>query len=150
VRAWLSLSVAFVGGVAQSDASAEGAATRVLAAVRRVRSVAVQELFHLSLLDDWAAAQQAGEITDSTRDVTLDEEGYIHCSFADQVAATASRFYGDLEAVVLLRLDPDLVTSPIVVEDLVGSGVEFPHVYGPIPIAAVTDAQVTAPDQIAF
>ena len=110
----------------------------------------MQELFHLSLVDDWAAAQQAGEITDSTRGVSLAEEGYIHCSFADQVAATAARFYGDLDAVVLLRIDPALVTSPIVVEDLVGSGVEFPHVYGPIPVAAVVDAQVAAPDQLAF
>ena len=51
---------------------------------------------------------------------------------------------------MLLRIDPALVTSPIVVEDLVGSGVEFPHVYGPIPVAAVVDAQVAAPDQLAF
>jgi uncharacterized protein (DUF952 family) len=121
-------------------------------APRRLRlpSVTVQELFHLSLVDDWTAAQRTGEIFDSTRDVSLADEGYIHCSFAAQVAVTASRFYGDLDAVVLLRIDPDLVTSPIVVEDLVGSGVEFPHVYGPIPVAAVIDAQVTAPDQIAF
>jgi uncharacterized protein (DUF952 family) len=110
----------------------------------------VQALFHLSLLDDWAACQRAGEITDSTRDMSLAQEGYIHCSFADQVIATASRFYDDLDAVVLLRIDPALVTSPIVVEDLVGSGVEFPHVYGPIPVAAVIDARVSAPDQIAF
>jgi len=109
----------------------------------------VQELFHLSLVDDWAAAQRTGEITDSTRDVSLAEEGYIHCSFANQVAATAARFYGDLDTVVLLRIDPALVTSPIVVEDLVGSGVDFPHVYGPIPLAAVIDAQVAVPDRLA-
>ena len=110
----------------------------------------MQELFHLSLVDDWAAAQRTGEITDSTRDMSLAEEGYIHCSFADQVAGVARRFYGDLDTVVLLRIDPALVTSPVVVEDLVGSGVEFPHVYGPIPVAAVVDAQVAAPDQLAF
>ena len=40
--------------------------------------------------------------------------------------------------------------APIVVEDLVGSGVEFPHVYGPIDVAAVVDAQRGAPDQIGF
>ena len=31
---------------------------------------------------------------------TLAEEGYIHCSFAEQVAATAARFYGDVDEVV--------------------------------------------------
>jgi uncharacterized protein (DUF952 family) len=108
----------------------------------------VQDLFHLSLVDDWAAAQTAGDITDSTRDLTLADEGYIHCSFADQVAATAARFYGDLDTVVLLRIDPALVTSPIVVEDLLGAGAGFPHVYGPIPVTAVVDAQVAAPAQL--
>jgi glutathione S-transferase len=110
----------------------------------------VQELFHLSLVDDWAAAQRSGELTDSTRGTTLAEEGYIHCSFADQVGDVAGRFYGDLDAVVLLRIDPALITSPIVVEDLVDSGVEFPHVYGPIPVAAVIEAATVTPDEIGF
>ena len=105
----------------------------------------MQQLFHLSLVDDWVAAQAAGVVTDSTRGVSLAEEGYIHCSFAEQVAPTAGRYYGDLATVVVLRIDPDLVDSPIVVEDLAGSGVEFPHVYGPIPVGAVVDAREVAP-----
>ena len=32
----------------------------------------------------------------------------------------------------MLRIDPDLLTSAVVVEDLVGTGEAFPHVYGPI------------------
>ena len=105
----------------------------------------MQELFHLSLVDDWAAAQRVGEITDSTRGRTLAEEGYIHCSFADQVAGVASRYYADLDSVVLLRLDPARITSPISVEDLAGAGEEFPHVYGPIAVAAVIQAMTVAP-----
>ncbi len=103
------------------------------------------ELFHISLPEDWARAQSDGAITDSTRGVSLAEEGYIHCSYAEQVAGTAGRFYGDLAAIVVLRIDPDLVGSPIVVEDLVGSGVEFPHVYGPIPVTAVVEARTVPP-----
>ena len=67
-------------------------------------------------------------------------EGFIHCSFAEQVRSTISRFYGDVGEVVLLRIDPDRLTSPIVVEDLVGSGESFPHVYGPIDLDAVVEA----------
>jgi glutathione S-transferase len=107
----------------------------------------VRELFHIALPADWARAQHDGMVTDSTRDVSLEQEGYIHCSFAEQVAATARRFYGDLPEIVLLRVDPDRVTSPIVVEDLVGSGVEFPHVYGPIDVSAVLEARTVAPDE---
>ena len=99
-----------------------------------------RELFHVALPDDWAAAREDGRYTTSTRGRTLAEEGYIHCSFAEQVPATMGRFYADVDAVVLLRIDPHRLASPVVVEDLVGSGEEFPHVYGPIALDAVIDA----------
>jgi uncharacterized protein (DUF952 family) len=109
-----------------------------------------RELFHIAMPEDWARAQLSGAVTDSTRGVTLAQEGYIHCSFTEQVAATARRFYGDVPRIVLLRIDPAAINCPIVVEDLVGSGVEFPHVYGPIDVAAVVEATTVAPDQIRF
>jgi len=105
----------------------------------------VRDLFHIALPADWSAAQQAGAVTDSTRGVTLEQEGYIHCSYAEQVAATAGRFYGDLPEVVVLRIDPSRLTSPVVEEDLVGSGEPFPHVYGPIEVSAVVEARVVSP-----
>ena len=76
------------------------------------------------------------------------EEGYIHCSFAGQVTATAARFYGDVDEVVVLRIDPDRLTSPVVVEDLAGSGEEFPHVYGPIDVHAVVEARRARPEDV--
>jgi glutathione S-transferase len=104
-----------------------------------------RELFHIALPDDWEAARADGRYTASTKGRTLDEEGFIHCSFADQVAATMTRFYADVDAVVLLRIDPHRLTSPVVVEDLVGAGEPFPHVYGPIALDAVIDATVVEP-----
>ena len=81
----------------------------------------------------------------STRDVTLAEEGFVHCSFAEQLAATAERFFGDLDEIMVLRIDPALLTSPVVVEDLYDAGQPFPHVYGPIDVAAVVEARRTSP-----
>ena len=107
-------------------------------------------LIHIALPEDWSAAQAAGTYTVSSRGVTLAEEGYIHCSFAEQTAATAKRFYGDVAEVVLLQIDEDLLTSPVVVEDLVGSGEPFPHIYGPIDLAAVVAVTPADPNQIAF
>ena len=82
----------------------------------------------------------------STRDVTLAEEGFVHCSFAEQLAATAGRFFGDLDEVVVLRIDPD-ARSPARSSSRTsyGSGEEFPHVYGPIDVAAVVEARRTSP-----
>ena len=107
-------------------------------------------LFHIALPEDWSAAQAAGTYTISSRGVTLAEEGYIHCSFAEQVAATAKRFYGDVAEVVLLQIDPEQLTSPVVVEDLVGSGEPFPHIYGPLDLAAVVAVDTADPNTIAF
>jgi glutathione S-transferase len=112
---------------------------------RRAYVRGVRELFHIALPEDWAAAQRAGEVTDSTRGVTLDQQGYIHCSYAEQVAATAGRFYGDLDEVVVLRIDPAQLSSPVVEEDLADSGEPFPHVYGPIELGAVVEARALRP-----
>ena len=92
----------------------------------------------MAMPDDWAAAQASGEYRMSTRGVTLDQEGFIHCSFDHQVEGTANRFYADVDELVLLRVDPALVGGEVVVEPPFPGAVEhFPHVYGPIPLTAV-------------
>ena len=98
-------------------------------------------IHHLALPDDWAAAFTTGEYRMSTRGVTLEQEGFIHCSTRDQVEATANRFYGDIPQLVVLTIDQDAVLSPIRFEPPAPGSTElFPHIYGPLPIAAVRDA----------
>jgi uncharacterized protein (DUF952 family) len=48
----------------------------------------------------------------------------------------------------LLHIDEDRLTSPVVVEDLVGSGEPFPHIYGPIDLAAVVTVDTADPNDI--
>ncbi len=97
-----------------------------------------QPLFHAAMPDDWAAAFQTGEYTMSTRGQTLAEVGFIHLSTRDQVEATANRFYADVDQLVLLTVDQLKVPSEIKWEPpSPGSDVLFPHIYGPLPIAAV-------------
>lgn len=95
-------------------------------------------IFHAAMPDDWAAAFQTGEYTMSTRGQTLDEVGFIHLSTRDQVEATANRFYSDVDQLVLLTVDPLKVPSEIKWEPPApGVDTLFPHIYGPLPIAAV-------------
>src|SRR3954447_12739954 len=95
-------------------------------------------VFHVALPGDWAEAQRLGEYTVSTRGRSLAEEGFIHCSFADQVEVIATRYYADLDELVLLTVDPALLTSELVVEEpFPGAPQRYPHVYTPIPVAAV-------------
>lgn len=98
----------------------------------------VTELLHLALRAEWNAAVAAGGPYDrSTIGVSLAEEGFIHCSFPDQVVATAERYYAGRDDVVVLVIDTDRLDAEVRVEDLGGTGVEFPHVYGPVPVEAV-------------
>lgn len=95
-------------------------------------------ILHLALRAEWEAAVASGGPYDrSTVGVSLAEEGFIHCSFPDQVVATAERYYAGRDDVIVLVIEPDLVGADVRVEDLGGTGVEFPHVYGPIPVEAV-------------
>lgn len=99
-------------------------------------------IYHLALVDEWEAARAAGEpYRRSSVGVSLEEEGFVHCSFREQLPATAQRFYTGRDDVVVLVLDTDRLTSPLVIEPPVGSAdpdaEEFPHVYGPLDLAAV-------------
>jgi len=97
-----------------------------------------QPLFHAAMPDDWAAAFTHGEYTMSTRGQTLDEVGFIHLSTREQVEGTANRFYTDVDQLVLLTIDPLKVPAEIRWERPAPSvDTLFPHVYGPLPIAAV-------------
>ncbi|NND76333.1 MAG: DUF952 domain-containing protein [Ilumatobacter sp.] len=99
-------------------------------------------IFHLALPEDWAGAFESGEYRMSTRGMTLDEVGFIHCSTRAQVEATANAFYADVDELVLLTIDPLLVPSEIRWEPPVPDvDVLFPHVYGPLPVAAVNTAK---------
>jgi uncharacterized protein (DUF952 family) len=107
----------------------------------RMSSALPERIIHIALPDDWAAAQTAGEYTVSTRGVALDEQGFIHCSFAGQVESTANSFYADLHELVLLHIDTAKVGARIEVEPpFAGAPDAFPHIYGALPVAAVEHA----------
>jgi len=107
----------------------------------------VTRIYHLAEPADWAAALQTGRYERSTRGRSLAEEGFVHASTAEQWPVVRRSFYADVAApLLLLEIDPALLTSPVVVE--VGdprTGEEFPHVYGPVDVAAVVSVTELRP-----
>ena len=86
----------------------------------------------------WEAAAAAGQYRISTRGRTLQEEGFIHACFADQVDGVARRYYADVrEPMVVLAVDVCLVGCEVRLEVPPGAADAFPHLYGPIPVGAV-------------
>lgn len=96
-------------------------------------------IFHIATLADWEAAQRTGAYTTSTRGVSLEQEGFIHASRADQWEGVRAAYYADVtEPLVLLEIDTDRLDAPVV-EEPPAPGVDevFPHVYGAIAPGAV-------------
>lgn len=101
---------------------------------------------HLALRSDWAAAQDSGEYAVSTRGASVAEVGFVHASRPGQLVAIRDAFYSDVPDADLVALELDLVAlgeRGIVVVEEPGdprepSGERFPHVYGTLPLDAVT------------
>lgn len=96
-------------------------------------------IFHVATAADWAEAQRTGAYTTSTRGVTLEQEGYLHASRADQWEGVRDRYYADeTEPLLLLEIDTDLLEVPWVEELPHPDASEtFPHIYGPLNPTAV-------------
>ena len=101
-------------------------------------------LVHLCSQRDWAAAQGAGYV----RPPSLDDVGFVHLSTPEQVHLPANRLYSGRADLVLLVCDPALLNSPVRWEPGVPTDPDamlFPHLYGPLPVAAVRDVRPYLP-----
>jgi uncharacterized protein (DUF952 family) len=95
------------------------------------------ELVHLCAADDWAVASSVAEY----RPPSLDDVGFVHLSTPEQVHLPANRLFAGRTDLVLLYLNPDLLAAPLRWEPGVPTdpaAMLFPHLYGPLPIGAVT------------
>ena len=94
-------------------------------------------IYHIALEADWREAQRRGGYRVSTLGRTLEEEGFIHCSDAHQVAPTANAFYAGRDGLVLLAIDTERLRPELRYESAAGTDQRFPHVYGPLDLDAV-------------
>jgi uncharacterized protein (DUF952 family) len=101
-------------------------------------------IFHIVAEPDWRAACAQG----SYRPPSLEQEGFVHFSYHDQVARTANARFAGRTDLLVVEVDPARLAQPVVDEDLYSSNEDFPHVYGEIPVtAAVAEHRLsTGPD----
>ena len=64
---------------------------------------------------------------------SLNSEGFIHCSYANQVCRVANFLFKGNADLVLLEIDKTRLDCDVVDEDLYESGELFPHIYGELP-----------------
>jgi len=91
-------------------------------------------IYHIVLRDSWE--EQKG--LDHYEHESLRTEGFIHCSYAGQLDAVLGRYYSGAERVLILHIDPELLTSKLVDEASTGGEI-YPHIYGKINRGAIVD-----------
>ena len=98
-------------------------------------------LLHITSGEAWRDGVRHGRYEGDT----LASEGFIHCSFPDQVLAVANTRFRGARGLVLLVIDSDRVACPIRHENLEGGADPFPHVYGPLNLDAVVEVRAFDP-----
>ena len=92
-------------------------------------------IYHIVVSDVWEMFHR-----DRYEAESLGTEGFIHCSFADQLDAVLKRYYSDADTVTILTIDPTKLDSKLVVEPSTG-GENYPHIYGPINIGTIISTE---------
>src|SRR5258705_6821138 len=90
----------------------------------------------------WAQADRNGAFRGSAVDLA---DGYIHFSTAAQVADTAAKNFARMSDLVLVAVGAEDLGGALKMETSRG-GALFPHLYGPLPLAAGLLVQALAID----
>lgn len=90
-------------------------------------------IYKICTQNEWRHFGLHGEFAGSPDDL---RDGFIHLSGPDQVARTAAKFFPGRTDLVLLVIDPARLGNRLRWEASAG-GTLYPHVYGPLPMAAV-------------
>lgn len=103
-------------------------------------------IYHVCRRAEWQTAKAAGVYAGSSQDAA---DGFIHFSTGRQVRASAARHRAGQRGLVLLTVDAGALGAALKWEPARGGDL-FPHLYGPLPVAAVirVDALPLGPDGV--
>ena len=71
---------------------------------------------------------------------SLQTEGFIHCSYRNQLEDVLPRYYANEKRVLILHINPHRLHAPLVAEPSTNREV-YPHIYGTINKSAIVDIE---------
>ena len=89
--------------------------------------------FKILTSDQWAQFQTDGVFHGAPVDLA---DGYIHLSAADQLQGTLTKHFAGQSGLVIAEVDLAALGETVKWEVSRGNDL-FPHIYGPLPMAAV-------------
>jgi uncharacterized protein (DUF952 family) len=93
----------------------------------------MEQIYHITTKGEWEVATKQGYYEAAS----LESEGFIHCSKADQVAGVLERYYQGKVKLLKLVINPDKLTSKLQFDFSPSVGETFPHIYGYINLDAI-------------
>ncbi|HEX9463385.1 MAG TPA: DUF952 domain-containing protein [Alphaproteobacteria bacterium] len=90
-------------------------------------------IYHVCRRDEWQTAQAKRHYEGSSQDQA---DGFIHFSAADQVVASAAKHRAGQSGLLILEVDAEKLGPELRWEASRGGAI-FPHLYKPLPVAAV-------------
>lgn len=100
-------------------------------------------IYHITSVSEWESSSVQGGYLPAN----FATDGFIHCSFRDQVIPVVNRYYKNTDHLVLLQIDTEKVIARIIEENLEGGDEKFPHIYGSLPASAVDKSAPMTRDQ---
>ena len=99
-------------------------------------------IYHVTLPANWE--KYKGRPSYQTE--SLHTEGFIHCSYANQLEGVLKRYFASAVKVMILTIETEKLKSKLVAETSTGNQV-FPHIYGRLNHNAVVkiEERVLAP-----
>ena|SRR5439155_16789296 len=92
----------------------------------------MEPIYHIT------SAAEAAQSSSVYAPGAYETEGFIHCSYRHQVCDVANRRFAGRSGLVLLEIDRARLTAAVVFENLEGGAELFPHIYGRLPMSAVS------------
>lgn len=93
-------------------------------------------IYHIVLPEVW----EKFKTRPSYQAESLQTEGFIHCSYANQLDDVLKRYYSKAGRVLILTIDTQKLLSKLVEEPSTGGEV-YPHIYGRLNHNAVVSVE---------
>ncbi len=93
-------------------------------------------IYHIVTPEVWGKYKDENEYEAES----LQAENFIHCSYRNQLDDVLDRYYRNQEKVLILHINPHLLTAQLVAEPST-KGEIYPHIYGRINKTAIVEVE---------
>ena len=93
-------------------------------------------IYHIVLPDFWEKFKDEYEYEAES----LRSEGFIHCSYRNQLDEVLERYYKNVGKVLILHINLHFLTAKFIAEPSTNREI-YPHIYGKINKSAIVDVE---------